>query len=142
LLELAANLLILMGREGSPSASAAMRRESATCLTPMSTLRSQRSFSERAMAAALLVAGAVILAGCSASTIADHLPAAAGGIPEGAPQRSASPPAYPAVHDMPPARESAVLSDEEQKKLEADLAAARDRLSNPGGKPAASARNP
>ncbi len=94
------------------------------------------------MAAALLVAGAVILAGCSASTIADHLPAAAGGIPEGAPQRSASPPAYPAVHDMPPARESAVLSDEEQKKLEADLAAARDRLSNPGGKPAASARNP
>ena len=36
-------------------------------------------------------------------------------------------PAYPAVHDMPPKRNSVVLSDEEQKKLEADLAAARNR---------------
>jgi hypothetical protein len=96
------------------------------------------------MAAALLVAAAVILPGCS-SYIGDHVPTAAGGLPDGAPQRSADPPAYPAVHDMPPVRDQAVLSEEEQKKLEADLAAARNRLGGQGssaGKPAAGVRNP
>ena len=39
-------------------------------------------------------------------------------------------------------KDKAVLSDEEQRKLEADLAAARDRLTNPAGKPAARTRNP
>ena len=95
------------------------------------------------MAAAVLLAGAMILAGCSASIIADHMPTALGGLPEGVPQRPANPPAYPAVHDMPPARDSAVLSDAEQTKLEADLAKARERLGNPPtGKPAGRARNP
>ena len=79
------------------------------------------------MAVALLLAGGMILAGCSGSIIADHMPSMAGGLPEGAPQRPADPPAYPAVHDAPPARENAVLTDEEQRKLEADLAAARER---------------
>jgi hypothetical protein len=122
-----------------------MRRKSATGLMSISTTRSQRGSCKRAGAAALLLAGALILAGCSASTVADHLPTAAGGLPDGAPQRPAKPAAYPAVHDMPPARDNAVLSDEEQKKLEADLAAARNRLgaqSGAAGKPAASARNP
>ena len=97
------------------------------------------------MAAVLLLAGAAILAGCSASIYADHIPTAVGGLPEGVPQRPANPPAYPAVHDVPPARDSAVLSDAEQTKLEADLAKARDRLgaqSGPADKPAGSARNP
>jgi hypothetical protein len=95
------------------------------------------------MAVALLLAGAMILAGCSGSIIGDHMPNMAGGLPEGTPQRPAEPPAYPAVHDAPPARESAVLSGEEQRKLEADLAAARERVSNPPtAKPAARTRNP
>jgi len=122
-----------------------MRRKSATGLMPMSTTRSQRGLCKRAGAAALLFAGALILAGCSASTIADHMPTATGGLPEGVPQRPANPAAYPAVHDMPPARDTTVLSDAEQKKLEADLAAARNRLGGQDGstgKPAASARNP
>jgi hypothetical protein len=100
------------------------------------------------LAAVLLLAGAVILAGCSASIYADHIPTAVGGLPEGVPQRPANPPAYPAVHDLPPARDSAVLSDAEQTKLEADLAKARDQLGGQSGqsgstaKPAGSARNP
>jgi hypothetical protein len=59
--------------------------------------------------------------------IADYTPTALGGLPEGAPQRSTTPSAYPAVHDMPPARGSAVLTDSEQKRLEDDLVAARNR---------------
>ena len=79
---------------------------------------------------AALIAGSVGLAGCSAM-IADHTPTALGGLPEGAPQRSARPSAYPAVHDMPPRRGSVVLTDTEQKKLEDDLIAARNRTSKP-----------
>jgi hypothetical protein len=109
----------------------------------MSTWRSSQTLPARAMAVALLLAGAMILAGCSGSIIADHMPSMAGGLPESAPQRPADPPAYPAVHDAPPARENAVLTDEEQRRLEADLAAARERVSNPPtGKPAARVRNP
>jgi hypothetical protein len=91
----------------------------------------------------VLLAGAVILAGCSASTFADHMPTAAGGLPEGTPQRPATPAAYPAVHDLPPKREDTVLSYEEQKKLEDDLIAARKRAAGAAGvKPAGSAANP
>ena len=81
---------------------------------PMSPSRSPPGYVKRALnraykgipAAAMLLAGAAVLAGCSATTVADHVPTAIGGLPEGAPQRSADPPAYPAVHDMPPKRNS------------------------------------
>jgi len=69
---------------------------------------------------------AVTLAGCAA-TIADHLPTQAGGLPANAPERSVEPAAYPAVHDMPPPRDSTVLSDEEVKKAQDELIAARNR---------------
>ncbi len=68
---------------------------------------------------------AVGLAAC-ASTVAD-LPPQVGGLPAGTPERSAQPPAYPAVHDMPPPRPNTVLTEEERKKTEADLKALRDR---------------
>jgi hypothetical protein len=48
------------------------------------------------------------------------------GLPAGAPERPAEPLAYPAVHDMPPPRSSAVLTEVEQQKMEDDLVAARD----------------
>jgi hypothetical protein len=105
--------------------------------------QSQQRLARQVLLAALLVAGGVILAGCSAGTIADHMPTAAGGLPEGTPQRPVTPAAYPAVHDLPPKRESTMLSDEEQKKLEDDLIAARNRTSGAAAtKPAGSARNP
>jgi hypothetical protein len=73
----------------------------------------------------------------------DQLPTAAGGLPEGAPQRPAAPTDYPAVHDLPPPRTDTMLSAEEQKKLEQDLAAARDRAAGAAAaKPAGSARSP
>lgn len=84
----------------------------------------------KASSAVLFLAFA--LSGCG-SMIADHLPNAAGGLPETAPERPALAPAYPAVHDMPPQRASAPLTNEEQRKLQQDLIAARNRL---GGDPA------
>jgi hypothetical protein len=78
--------------------------------------------------AAALFAAAGVLGGCSAgSTVADHLPTALGGLPEGTPQRPNTTSAYPPVHDMPPPRATTVLTDAEQTKLESDLAAARNR---------------
>jgi len=106
----------------------------------------------RGLVAALLMAGAVVLTGCSATTVADHMPTATGGLPEGTPQRPAEPAPYPAVHDLPPPRVNTVLTDAEQKMLEDDLKAARARTSGAAGnpsdnkpsdsKPAGSARNP
>ncbi len=75
----------------------------------------------RAGAAVLLVS---LLAAC-ASTFGE-LPTAVGGLPQGTPEREATPAAYPAVHDMPPPRQATVLTADEQKKATAELAAARD----------------
>jgi hypothetical protein len=91
-----------------------------------SPLRLQRNLPRRALVAAGLIAAAVALAGCG-STIADRMPTAVGGLPEGSPQRPTTPAAYPAVHDMPPPRATQVLSDADAKKLEDDLKATRDR---------------
>lgn len=73
--------------------------------------------------AALVCAGAVLLPGCS--TVLSEAPAQMGGLPAGAPPRPEVAPAYPAVHDMPPPRSAAVLTEEERKKVEAELAAMR-----------------
>jgi hypothetical protein len=106
----------------------------------MSVTRSPLARS-RALAAAL-IACAGILTGCSAgSTVADHLPTALGGLPEGSPQRPTTSSAYPAVHDLPPARPTTVLTDAEQTKLESDLVAARNRATE-AAKSAAAADKP
>ena len=49
------------------------------------------------------------------------------GVPEGAPQRPAATAAYPAVHDVPPPRNSVMLTNTEAAQLEADLVTARDQ---------------
>src|SRR5262249_27054143 len=104
--------------------------------------RSQRPVPRHALAAAL-VAVAVVLAGCSAgSTVAGHLPAALGGLPDGTPQRPDTSRAYPAVHDMPPPRATTVLTDAETRKLESDLVAARNRAAEAAAKAAADADKP
>jgi hypothetical protein len=94
--------------------------------------RSQRLSRLRVVAAALAACAGALLSGCSGSLIADHLPAAVGGLPEDAPERPTTPAVYPAVHNMPPARAAAPLNNDQQKQLEDDLVAARNRY---GGNP-------
>jgi hypothetical protein len=105
------------------------------------------------MAVALVASAAALgLGGCSGSLIADHMPAAVGGLPEGAPERPAAEQVYPAVHNMPPARATSTLNDDEQKRLQDDLVAARNRTGagsetppatgSTGNSPAGGARNP
>jgi hypothetical protein len=74
------------------------------------------------MFAAVALAGG--LAGCATYT-GDNLPASMGGLPAGAPERKAEPLAYPAVHDMPPARTNTVLTEDEVKQAEKDLVRSR-----------------
>jgi len=51
-----------------------------------------------------------------------------GGLPAGTPERpQAGLPAYPAVHDMPPPRQSALLTPEQQRQVELELTAARNK---------------
>ena len=104
--------------------------------------RSRRPAPRRAFAAAL-AAGAIVLTGCSAGgMVADHLPHAVGGLPDGTPQRPATSMPYPAVNDMPPPRATTVLTDAETKKLESDLVAARNRAAEAAAKPAGDADKP
>ena len=117
---------------------------------PRRTLMLRRVMARRGMACrglttALLVAGSVILAACTVGSLGDHLPSAAGGLPENAPARPATPAAYPAVHDMPPPRDEKVLTVEEQRKVEDELVAMRNRAATgigPTGKPSTTASKP
>jgi hypothetical protein len=69
---------------------------------------------------------AVALCGCSSGALIDKLPGDMAE-PADARARPATPYVYPAVHDMPPPREAAPMTEEQQVKLEKDLEAARDR---------------
>ena len=74
---------------------------------------------------------ALLLASCSSTF--SSLPSQVGGEPAGTPERPVTPAAYPAVHDMPPARTSAVLTDAQRKQAEDELAAIRDRQNKRAG---------
>ncbi|MBO0757495.1 MAG: hypothetical protein J2P54_16715 [Bradyrhizobiaceae bacterium] len=78
------------------------------------------------MATVLVVAPALTLTACS-STLLSEAPASLGGLPAGTPERPSTQAVYPAVHDMPPPRDSTVLTDAEQKKIQNALNAARDQ---------------
>ena len=65
----------------------------------------------------------VTLGGCSIP-VAD-LPGI--GLPASAPARAENQPAYLSVHDVPPPRDEAVLTADEQKKIQTDLLKARDK---------------
>ena len=69
---------------------------------------------------ALLIA-ALALGGCS-SQLADMTPADAQAHPR-------EPGSYLPVHDLPPDRDQAVIPPDQRAKIEAELAAARDRQS-------------
>jgi hypothetical protein len=93
---------------------------------------SRRSARLRLVAAALAASAAALLGGCSGSMIADHMPEMVGGLPAEAPARPNGAAVYPAVHNMPPTRSTATLNNDQQKQLEDDLVAARNRY---GGNP-------
>ena len=82
---------------------------------------------------------AAVLAGCSPGPIIDRLPTDLG-LPAGTPARPAAPYEYPAVHDMPPDRATSPMSEEEQVRLEKELASVRDRQE--GRQPAAKKGSP
>jgi hypothetical protein len=82
-----------------------------------------RSRGVRAGFAAALMIVCAAVGGCSIP-VAD-LPGI--GLPANAPARSDSPAAYLPVHDVPPPRDEAVLTADEQKKIRTDLLKARDK---------------
>ena len=86
----------------------------------------------RAIAAVVMIVA--LLPACSASQFAG-MPTLLGGETADTPRESATPPAFPAVHDMPAARPVPVLTDEQQKKAEAELVAARDKQIGAPAKP-------
>lgn len=69
---------------------------------------------------------AAALTGCSPGPLIDKLPSEMG-LPAGAPARPPENNQYPAVHDMPLPRAAPTMNEEQQVKLEKDLAAARDQ---------------
>jgi hypothetical protein len=78
---------------------------------------------------ALTVVLSCLVGGCSS------LPRSLGGMPEGMPERPATPPIYPAVHDMPPARNGVPLNEADKKKLKDELATTRNRAARRAGRP-------
>jgi hypothetical protein len=77
----------------------------------------------------MAVAGALSLGGCA--SVSDKMSQALGsmpaiGLPANTPERPAAPAAYPAVHDMPPQRTTAVLTADEQRSIEKELVSARN----------------
>jgi hypothetical protein len=94
--------------------------------------RSARQFNLGAPGLVLALAGTLILSSCANMTnmgnnLGNELPTAIGGMPQAAPARPEAPPAFPAVHDMPPARNTKVMTEEEKKRAEAELAVMRDQ---------------
>jgi hypothetical protein len=102
-------------------------------------------FRHRTKTSLMLAAWAAALGGCSSNlnTLGD--PASTGGASTVSQARQEAPgtppPSYPLVHDMPPPRNSVVLTDYEQKKLENELIAARKRVAPDADKPAAKAKS-
>jgi hypothetical protein len=101
--------------------------------------------SKRVAQVAVALVFAAMLGGCS--SVVDNMPAGLGGMPDGVPQRPASPAAYPAVHDLPRARQENALNEVESKRLRDELKDVRNRIapaeaSRTGSSAAGSARNP
>ena len=81
---------------------------------------------QRSILAALTLATATALAGCSSGAVIDKLPGDMG-LSAGTPERPTTPYVYPAVHDMPPPRATPTMSEEQQVKEEEELKVVRDR---------------
>ena len=78
--------------------------------------------------AATLLSATLAVGGCS-TQIAD-LPAV--GLPSDAPPRPKEAGGYLPVHDLPPERAEAAMKLDEQKRIQSELIAARDRQASSG----------
>ncbi len=88
------------------------------------------------LAAALLLGA--LLPGC-ASTLSS-LPPELGGLPADTPARPAGEaPDYPAVHDMPPPRQTTPMTPQQLKQTEAEMMRAREQQARQAGRPASEA---
>jgi hypothetical protein len=79
----------------------------------------------------MLLAASLAVGGCS-TQIAD-LPAV--GLPSDAPPRPKEAGSYLPVHDLPPDRAEAAMKPDEQKRIQSELIAARDRQASSGKAP-------
>ncbi|MFN3657700.1 MAG: hypothetical protein ACK4UO_10640 [Pseudolabrys sp.] len=96
------------------------------------------------LAAAVLLAE-LALTGCAPGQLVDRVPESLGGLPANAPARPTTPYQYPAVHDMPPARATQPMNEDELAKAQKELRAVRDRqeaLAADGAPPEARKRPP
>jgi hypothetical protein len=84
--------------------------------------------------AAIAVLACTPLTGCSAFShvVADNWPRVLGGLPEGVPPRDQNPPAALPVHDIPPPRDSAIMTPEERKRSEDELKTMRSQTTTQG----------
>lgn len=78
-----------------------------------------------ARVSALTLALLAALAATACTSTISNLPFV--GEPDKLPPRPETPASYPAVHDLPAPRDTKPLTEEQRKKLEAELAAARDK---------------
>lgn len=79
--------------------------------------------SARLPAPTLLLLVAAALSGCT--SFLSNLPIV--GEPSNLPQRPETTGPFPAVHDVPPKRDTKTLTEAERKQLETELTAARDK---------------
>ncbi len=68
-----------------------------------------------------------LLSACSSVShvVADNWPRMLGGLPEGVPPRSETPPAYMLLQEPAPRRDTRPMTAEERKKMESEMAASR-----------------
>jgi hypothetical protein len=98
----------------------------------------QRKFNGARLRVSAALVVAAVLAGCSStSSTLSNLPAEMGGLPADAPAGPAPGQqlAYPAVHDMPPPRQTTAMTPEQVKQAEAEMARMRDRPPKPPAEP-------
>ena len=98
--------------------------------------RGARQFNLGVAGSVLVLAGALLLSSCANMTdvgnnLGSEMPTMVGGLPQAAPERPQTPPAFPAVHDMPPPRNTKVMTEEEKKRAEAELAVMREQQTAP-----------
>jgi hypothetical protein len=109
-----------------------------------SALRHEDALRRLRLAMPIVALAAIGLSGCASisqkfAETASQMPAV--GLPAGAPERPSATAAYPAVHDIPPPRNSVTLTNTEAAQLEGDLKAARDKLQSSAGTTAQPKKN-